>query len=202
MIKKILVSAVIVLGLFSCKCDKKKTEANTKYEVVKGSESLKWTAYKTTSKVGVSGTFDVFSFEYPNKEITGDSLVDNIKFAIDLTSVNSNNPDRDKKLKESFFGLFEGQKVEGVVIQKDKTISMTMNGITMNQNFDFRIEDQENGDKKVVSTIQIDLGYWKALSALESLAEVCNGLHKGEDGISKTWEQVDVEVSYIVKKTN
>ena len=203
MIKRILVSLVVVLVLFSCKENKKKAvvvDNSPKYEIVKGSETLKWTAYKTTSKVGVNGIFDGVSFDFGKDERTLNNIIDNIKISIVLDSVNSDNPDRDNKLRNSFFGLFKGKLIEGITNQKNKVIAMNMNGLYKNQKFDFKIEDQKDGSKKVISNIQIDLKYWEVLSALESLNEICKDLHKGEDGISKTWEQVDVEVTYIIKK--
>ena len=41
------------------------------------------------------------------------------------------------------------------------------------------------------STIQ--LAEFNALEMLASLNKACYDLHKGADGISKTWEEVDVE---------
>ena len=41
---------------------------------------------------------------------------------------------------------------------------------------------------------------WNALGALESLNKVCFDLHKGADGVSKTWEDVAIEVSTFLRK--
>ena len=45
----------------------------------------------------------------------------------------------------------------------------------------------------------IKLGEFNALSMLENLNKACFELHKGADGISKTWEEVDVEATISFK---
>lgn len=42
--------------------------------------------------------------------------------------------------------------------------------------------------------------YWNALEALAALNKVCFELHKGPDGVSKTWEEVAIEVSTYLRE--
>lgn len=45
----------------------------------------------------------------------------------------------------------------------------------------------------------MDLKNWKAQAAINTLNVVCFDLHKGEDGISKTWSEVKIEISAVLK---
>ena len=47
---------------------------------------------------------------------------------------------------------------------------------------------------------QIDVFDWNASEALDALNEVCHALHKGPDGVSKTWSEVHLFVSSVVKE--
>ena len=55
---------------------------------------------------------------------------------------------------------------------------------------------------KLILTAQLNLANWKAEKALKNLNDVCNDLHKGDDGISKLWPKVDVVVESILKPTH
>ena len=47
--------------------------------------------------------------------------------------------------------------------------------------------------------MEMDLENWKAQAALDALNVVCFDLHKGVDGISKTWSEVKIEISAVLK---
>ena len=47
---------------------------------------------------------------------------------------------------------------------------------------------------------KLNLEDWNAQSALESLSKACFDLHKGEDGISKTWSEVGLSAVIYLKK--
>ena len=45
----------------------------------------------------------------------------------------------------------------------------------------------------------MDLDNWQAQLAIEALNIVCKDLHSGDDGISKTWSEVKIEVATYLK---
>ena len=74
--------------------------------------------------------------------------------------------------------------------------ALTMNGITHNLPMDIIITDE----RRVTLTGTMNLADWNALDALASLNKVCFDLHKGPDGVSKTWEDVAIEVKTFLSK--
>lgn len=158
---------------------------------------VKWTAYKTTERVGVSGTFDIVSVSGVSKAETAEEMFKTASFEIPVSSVNSANPDRDKKIFAHFFsnmvntGLLAGQVVE---MNGDKwKVGLVMNQVRDTLEFDF-----VEADGNVSLTGSIDLAKWNALASVDSLNQVCFDLHKGADGVSKLWPDVKLEISAVL----
>ena len=40
----------------------------------------------------------------------------------------------------------------------------------------------------------LDLIDWEAMEAVESINNACLDLHKGEDGVSKTWSEMEISI--------
>ncbi|GAL81751.1 hypothetical protein JCM19274_310 [Algibacter lectus] len=74
--------------------------------------------------------------------------------------------------------------------------AITMNGVTS----DLPLEVKITEERRVVMTGVMDLKEWDALGALESLNKVCFDLHKGPDGVSKTWDDVAIEVNTFLRE--
>ena len=74
------------------------------------------------------------------------------------------------------------------------TATITMNGVTNS----FPIEYMISGQMVTLSGT-LNLEDFNATSAIESLNKVCFDLHKGTDGISKTWSDVNIEVATYLK---
>ncbi|AUS06062.1 YceI family protein [Pseudotamlana carrageenivorans] len=198
----------ITLSLTACKQEKKesKTETSTeaatsaKFVVKPEATSVKFTAYKTTDKVGVGGEFTSVKFE----EQTGDTpeeALNNLSFSIPVSSLFTNDPTntRDAKIKTAFFGaMLDTNLITGTLKFENGSAvaSITMNGETQNLPMDVAITDE----RRVTLTGVMNLADWKALDALESLNKVCFDLHKGADGVSKTWEDVAIEVSTFLRE--
>ncbi len=123
----------------------------------------------------------------------------NAKFDIPVGTVNTENPDRDKKIVDHFFGTFTDTKsITGSVSHIDgdsATFSIEMNGVANEVTGHFSVE----GETVTLSTT-IDLGNWQGEAAVKALNDVCNDLHKGEDGVSKLWPNVDVKIETTLTK--
>ncbi|EMO60891.1 YceI-like domain protein [Leptospira borgpetersenii serovar Pomona str. 200901868] len=128
-----------------------------------------------------------------------------MKFTIDPNTVNSGNNDRDAKIKSAFFyPLKKNGKIEGKVVSaelnSDKTsgkgmISLTFNGVTKNLNANFTLQK----GTQLSASLNLELGNFKALTAINALNEVCKDLHKGKDGVSKLWPEVELTISTQLK---
>lgn len=209
--KKFTTLLVVVMAatLTACKNEKKaetpvaseqKTEATTEKFVVKPeATAVKWTAYKTTAKKGVGGEFAVLNFE-PKEGTSVETALNNLDFAIPISNLFTKNESRDSKIKEFFFGkMLNTEFIKGTIKHDGASYkaTLTMNGVTNDLPLDIKVEDE----RRVTLSGIINLKDWNALEALASLNKVCYELHKGEDGISKTWEDVAVEISTFLRKS-
>jgi polyisoprenoid-binding protein YceI len=203
--KKILVLALafgISFQLTSCKTEKKE-EVKAKKEIKVYPFSLKtakntieWFAYKTTDKTAVKGAFKKITITKNGEGNTAKEAINGVEFLIPVSSLFTNNESRDYKLKKFFFSVMDNTKLlSGTLHISDETngiASITMNGITANFPFTYRLEGKEF---KLDATM--NLNNWNAKNAVDSLNEACYELHKGKDGISKTWNEVAINITSI-----
>lgn len=169
-------------------------EKNCSYTYNEGSLNVKWTAFKTTEKIGVTGTFDSVSVTGIQSANSVNELFSNAAFSIPVNSVNSNNPDRDKKILETFFGIMtETTSLNGKVVSitdSDCSVVINMNGVSDTCTFSLT-----HNDSAVSLVGTIELANWDALASADSLNQICFDLHKGADGISKLWPDVKLEIT-------
>ncbi|WP_299551617.1 YceI family protein [Seonamhaeicola sp.] len=197
----------LTISIVACKNEKKDTKTTEK-EVVETEKfvvkpeatSVKWTAYKTTDKVGVGGEFTTSKFEIKSGSSAQEAL-NGLSFSIPISSLFTNDATntRDAKIKTSFFGaMLDTEFIKGTInYTNDKcSASLTMNGVTHDLPLNVSIEEE----RRVTMTGVMNLKDWNALDALASLNKVCFDLHKGADNVSKTWEDVAIEVSTYLRK--
>lgn len=165
------------------------------YSYDHGTSVMEWTAYKTTSKVPVGGSFNEFEVSDMGKSDDPIKLIESLKFSMNTASVETNDEGRNKKIAENFFGEMVGTtqitgKVKSLDDNGKAVLEVLMNGVTADVEGDYTLED---GRFEFNATI--DLAAWDALNALESLNKICGDLHKGDDGVSKTWQEVALSFS-------
>lgn len=204
-IKFLSLLVIVSLVFTSCKDDKKAEETTTTetientvtYIVKPEATNVKWTAYKTTDKVPVGGEFATLNFE-EKSGATPEEALNNLEFSIPVSSLFTKDVTRDEKLKTSFFGaMLDPELLKGKIkyVNNAYSAEITMNGVTKDLPLDVSITDE----RRVSMKGTMDLKDWDALEALESLNKVCFDLHKGADGVSKTWEDVAIEVSTYLR---
>ncbi|MHB1146054.1 MAG: YceI family protein [Lutibacter sp.] len=201
--KKIYVLSLILLIMVfvsSCKKREKKEVSLTEktYSIIADSTKINWTAYKTTAKVPVNGQFKEITIENSKKDTTALGALNGLKFKIPVSSLITNDTIRDKKLIEYFFGTMKNSSViTGTVHinnENASTVDLTLNGITRELPIAHIVTDN-----KVTIIGNMELDNWQAKAALEALNVVCKDLHTGDDGITKTWSDVKIEVVAILK---
>tara|TARA_E500000318_G_scaffold72966_1_gene67552 strand:- start:273 stop:896 length:624 start_codon:yes stop_codon:yes gene_type:complete len=205
--KKIQIAALglLLVAAFSCKQTKKEEEkteeAVATYSIVEDSTDVQFTAYKTTDKVPVGGTFQEVELTYTAGETPMETL-DGLEFSIPVSSLFTNDPTktRDPKIIEFFFDkMAETQSITGTFTFKDDkscAVQLSMNGMSTELPMEYEITD----DNHVNFLGVMDLKQWNALDALASLNEACKILHTGSDGVSKTWEDVAIEGSILLEQ--
>jgi polyisoprenoid-binding protein YceI len=203
---KLFALALTVVFAVSCKSDKKESETETtteveateNYVVKPEATSVKWTAYKTTEKTPVGGEFTTLNFETKKGTSPQDAL-NGLEFSIPISSLFTKDVGRDAKLKASFFGaMLDTDILKGKIKYADEvySASITMNGVTNDLPLDVKITEE----RRVSLSGVMNLKDWDALGALAVLNKICFELHKGPDGVSKTWEDVAIEVNTFLRK--
>lgn len=158
-------------------------------------DSLKihWTAFKTTEKIAVNGEFGEFKFaQGAGKFSSLTKMIESFKVSVDLSSVKTGDNARDFTLKEFFFKKLTGGSAEGTVLnlkENDKTAELELTFNKFKKKIPLKIEILEN---EVIAKGDFDLLAFKANTAFDSLHAQCNDLHKGKDGVSKTWSTVEL----------
>lgn len=203
--KSILNKSIIALMLIaittSCgNSSENEKDTNSKKELtyLDAKTTIQWTAYKTTEKIGVKGTFNEFRIENKDKVSSIEEIINTTKFRIPTASVFSGNAPRDILIKTYFFGaMMNTDTIYGNFISaKDGKgqVAIKMNNVEFENNFTYSFK---NDSLKINSTLLLD--NWNGYTALSSLHEQCFDKHTGPDGVSKTWPDVDLEIISVLK---
>lgn len=212
--KRFISPLILIIPFLILSCGKKKKEATeeTVQEVVaeqtcsysydNRSTIFAWKAFKTNEKIGVGGTFDTINVTSTTANSLA-GLIKSIKFDIPTSTVNSNNPDRDKKIFEFFFGKMEGgdkisgqvKKVSGNENAGIVTLFVMMNSVgndvEMTYDFSRNVLNMEG---------EINLGDFNGQEAVKSLNDKCKDLHTGKDGVSILWPDVKLTLTTTIDK--
>lgn len=168
------------------------TEASCMYRYNEGTSKLTWTGYKTSAKKGVPGSFNEITVSSEQNE-DPQKVIESINFSIKTSSVETNDESRNQKISTLFFDVMNTPFIEGKIKElKDDgkaVFEIMMNDITIDVEGDYKLD----GAMFKWST-DIDVSAWNGLMAVESLNEACKDLHTGEDGVSKTWSEVNLSL--------
>ncbi len=169
-----------------------------------------WTAFKTTEKIAVTGTFahtKLIQGEGPIRNARLDRLLASLQAEIPLTAdqIKTGNPARDQTLYESFFkkagapsltGKIRAVKAKGSIEPQgtfELRLQSAKNKISVPFTFELKGED-------LIAKGSLDVLKFGLSAAFESLHEACKMLHTGPDGVSKTWTTVDLQLSAKVTR--
>lgn len=194
---------IIALSIVSCKKEVKEKEvekAISQYNLNAESISLEWTAFKTSDKVPVKGTFT--KIDLKNSPIGGNpvEVIENLKFSIPVNTIFTKDTIRDGKLKKFLFGnMMNTSTIDGEVSLNDDGTGealISMNGMEKSVPVNYEVNGED-----IKITAAFDLNNWQAQAALEALNQACFELHKGPDGVSKTWSNVEILVNVKTQLT-
>ena len=146
--------------------------------------TVKFTAFKTYAKIGVSGVFDKITV-HTQKADTVSSLLKNATANIDTSSVNSGNKGRDSKLVEQFFNVQNVKNIKAKIINVTKDmllLQLNMHGKTLEIPMHYSVKNNT-----IDANGFIDLADFAMLPSLKSLTKACYALHQG-----KTWQDVNI----------
>jgi len=165
------------------------------------STNIYWTAYKHTKKAEVKGQFD--SIEVVGAQTSNNpvDVIRNIQFRIFTKSVNSKDVNRDKKIRDNFFGTMSNtREITGTVKSLDEStgegiLVLKMNGLEKELPAEYSVEGEVIKLRCVV-----DLNVWESKGAIDALNKACEEKHTGLDGNSIFWPDVKILVQSTLKK--
>lgn len=190
--------------LFLANCGGSSTEKDTNaktctYSYDKSKSVLEWTAFKFTERKGVTGTFNEFEIRGIESSDDPKKMIESLEFSINTSTAETQNEERNGKIVKLFFGSMSSDKISGRVKSLgDKGIAsvlLTMNGIEKIVNGTYTLVDGSFSFKA-----KIDVLNWNAGPGISALNEACKELHKGSDGVSKLWSEV--ELSFTTELTS
>ncbi|MFD2909505.1 YceI family protein [Flavobacterium ardleyense] len=190
-------------GILAVSCKKEeKTEVPVTTEVEAGalkivsdSTKVSWTAFKTTEKIGVGGSFTEISLKDTKTGTTPEAILEGATFSIPVSSLFTDNEDRDSKLKEFFFGVLKNKElINGTLNFKEGKCLLTIKLNDVEKQMEVTHEFKNN--LFTINSI-IDLVDFDAEFAVASINKACYELHKGKDGVSKTWNEVEISGSVL-----
>lgn len=196
--KTILFTLGIVFLIVSCKKELKKEPA--KFSVVAETITVNWTGYKTTSKIPVKGEFKTVEISNSNEAATAVEALNGTEFSLPVSSLFSDDDERDGKLKQLFFGVMDATvSLTGTVnLESDGkgTVNLKMNNVSKEIPITYITSGQ-----LIELTGMLDIvNDFGAQKALESISKACYDLHKGPDLVSKTWSEVGIDAAIYLKK--
>ena len=193
----------VLLIVFTTSCNnnsesKEDTQAKKELSFLGAQTSIKWTAYKTTDKLGVKGTFQENIVSNDASATKLEDIINSTNFKIPTSTVYTGNDPRDILIKTYFFGaMMNTDTIYGSFSSaKDGKglVAIKMNDVEFKNNFTYTFE---NDSLKINASLLLD--NWNGYTALSSLHEQCFDKHTGPDGVSKTWPDVDLEIITIFK---
>ena len=101
------------IALVSCKKEVKKESAQ--FSIESKTITVKWIGYKTTDKVAVKGQFKEINITNIKSGVTALEALNGAEFSIPISSLFTDEPVRDSKLKQLFFGVMETREA-GILI--------------------------------------------------------------------------------------
>jgi len=163
-------------------------------------------AFKFTEKKEVKGSFLKFTIDSTIEANQIFDVFSKAQFKIEIEGLSTKDPGRDNTLKNSFFAAMDSTsfltgKVVGIITPNAGPssfhVELKMNNIV--REVYLEVQQTPNPDELILKGT-INLDDFKAGKALASLNKACKDLHKGSDGKSVTWPEVNIYVSTKLKK--
>jgi hypothetical protein len=160
------------------------------YQYQPQTTKLEWTAFKTPKKVGVKVAFKEIQIQTKSGSSLGE-LLKGATFIVNPDSLDSGNPDRDKKIKNHFFKLDKPQKeqvtIKGTIAKVESSkvmVDFVINQVKKTVAMDYVLEGEQLKFRG-----KIDVLDFKLSDSLAAINTACKALHEG-----KTWSDVELEL--------
>ena len=220
--KKIILSIATISLLASCGGEKKvevdsvntpKTDSLAK-EITKPKKPLvckkgydekstviSFGGFKTTDKKEVLGYFTQFQVDSTKIADTPEEIFENAIIEIPIRGLDTKDVGRNGRIKKHYFENMENTRyIKGKIVEFKKDSNIVDLELTMNEISNLvSLNYQVNGDSLSFSG-EINALDFDASKSIKALNKACEALHKGADGISKTWAEVNLYLTTVVQE--
>ena len=158
--------------------------------------------FKTTDKVEVKGYFKKFTVDSTTVADTPEEIFANSTISIPTDYLETNDIGRNRRLREEYFGkMVSTQNITGKIVSFNKDssqvkIELTINAVSNEVDFDYAVVEDTLSINGTIDVLDFD-----ASAALKAINKACEVLHKGADGVSKTWSEANIYITSVVKET-
>ncbi len=155
-----------------------------------------WTAFKSKTKLPVSGTFDNIAYKLGKSQSSLKTLLEGASASMDSLKVNLDDELKNKNVQEAFFALFKNTHIKVIfrnVIEGDHVGSLTAY-VRMNERLVKVPMQYTITDNKLVVKGVLDILNFGLKNELASLAKRCESFHEG-----LTWSQVEIQFESMIK---
>ena len=158
--------------------------------------------FKTTGKVEVKGHFKKFTVDSTTVADTPEEIFANATISIPTDYLETNDIGRNRRLREEYFGkMVSTQNITGKIVSFNRDsnqvkIELTINAVSNEVDFDYAVVEDTLSINGTIDVL--DFG---ASAALKAINKACEVLHKGADGISKTWSEANIYITSVIKET-
>lgn len=199
---------IIVLGLSLIPLTSKAAKTNCTYLVDESSVKVLWTAYKTSDKTPVQGELKGYKFKTSPRGLKSMKALMSVSkvsgFINTEKSSESGNPARDQTLYQKFFSLiassakYEGMfnHIKGNDQKGEMELQLFFNQFRKPVPMKYSLSEQGNFE----AVGEFNMNDFRLAQALASIHQACEELHKGKDGLSKTWPEVGIKITAKIKK--
>jgi hypothetical protein len=179
-----------------------RAEQNCRFALDQNSIQIDWTAFKTSQKVPVTGSFTEVTLVgelEPGKTLA--ETLDNLEAEILVNradKIQTDNIARDQTLYQKFFSLFQKKPlIKGAIKKLKGTASAGTFFLDLEMNrksLAVPMKYTRDAEGSFIAKGGIDLEDFDLGHALANLQKACGVLHRGPDGVSKTWPVVEIKL--------
>jgi polyisoprenoid-binding protein YceI len=220
--KKLILSIATVAFLASCNSETKPNQPSTKLpkkdsiakEVTqpkkplsckkgydKKSTKIYFGGFKTTEKKEVLGYFNKFNVDSTKIADTPEEIFENATIEIPINSLDTKDVGRNGRIKKHYFRNMKNTRyLKGKIVEFKKdsnkvNLELTMNEISKVVSLNYKVVGDTLSFNGEINALDFD-----ASKSIKALNKACEALHKGADGISKTWAEVNLYLTTVVQK--
>lgn len=158
-------------------------------------------AFKTTERKEVKGWFKSVKMSGITESNDVAEIFKNASIEVDVSSLETRDAGRNATLLSEFFSktssneLITGKVVSFNTDSATAVLLLNFNGVEKELGFDYTL----TGDTLSMQSV-LKLADVNGLEALASLHKACEVWHKGNDGVSKTWDDVKIYVATVLRR--